>query len=529
MPSTSDRSRTRNFAPHSKLLLVTAAEMRELDRLTIEKYGTPGRVLMERAGAGATRMLLEVFPHLRRRGKRVVVCAGKGNNGGDGFVIARLLRRRGARAEVFLFGRAGEVKGDAALALKAFERGRGRIVEVVDVDGLARLHDALGGADAIVDALFGTGLNQPVSGLQAEAIELLNASGVPTFAVDIPSGLNADTGQPLGVCVQSEATATFGFAKVGQVIEPGASLVGGLGVIDIGIAEEAVAERPPRCELVESADMAALVPTRRRDAHKGDCGHVLVIAGSFGKTGAPQLVSRAASRAGAGLVTLVGPQSLYAVYAAGVLEAMTEVLPDRDGRVLFEERALSRLLEGKNAVVIGPGLGTHEDAARIVRWFLGREGLRVVLDADATTCIAGDLESLKEGRASCVLTPHPGEMARLIRGTTADVQSDRVGVARRFAVENRCTLVLKGAGTITADPSGYCWINSSGNPGMASGGMGDALAGIIGSLLAQGLAPSEAARLGVYAHGVAADRVAARRGEIGLLASDVIEELSFRI
>jgi NAD(P)H-hydrate epimerase len=348
---------------------------------------------------------------------------------------------------------------------------------------------------------------------------------VPVFAVDIPSGLNADTGLPSGVAIQAEGTATFGFAKIGHVVFPGAAYTGRLAIVDIGIAEEAIGQQPAQTELLEAADAASLLPVRRPDTHKGDCGHLLIIAGSFGKTGAARLASRAALRAGAGLVTLVGPASLYTIYATAVVEVMTDVLPDRDGRISFDERKLTALLEGKSALVVGPGIGTHEDAFATVTWLLSRSNLPIVLDADALTCISRDLTALRNARARAVLTPHPGEMARLTGRSSADVQRDRVRAAREFAAQNRCTLVLKGARTVIADPSSHAWINPTGNPGMASGGMGDVLSGMIGAFVAQGLSPSAAACLGVYTHGLVADQVAERHGEIGLIAGDLIDGL----
>jgi NAD(P)H-hydrate epimerase len=504
--------------------IVSAEEMRDLDRLTIEG-GTPGHVLMERAGSGATKALLELFPHMRRKGRRALVCAGKGNNGGDGFVIARLLRNRGVRTDVVLFGRVAEVKGDAARNLRSYRRGRTAIHEVTGTNELDALLDCLERAEIVVDAIFGTGLSSEVRGAQAAAIDLINASGVPVFAVDIPSGLQADTGLPLGTAIQAEATATFGFAKIGQLLYPGASHCGTLAVVDIGIADAATAARPATTWLLDADEVARLVPTRRPDAHKGDCGHLLVVAGSFGKTGAAQLVTRAAQRVGAGLVTLVGPRSLYPIYAGGAVEAMTDALPDRDGRILFDPERLQELVAGKSAVAIGPGIGTHEEARQVVRWLLGNLTVPLVLDADALTCIAADTSSLSAAKAPTVLTPHPGEMARLLGADTAEVQSDRVGLARRFADSHRCVLILKGARTIVAEPSSHAWINPTGNPGLASGGTGDVLCGVVGGLLAQGLTASEAARLGVYLHGAAADRAALQGGEIGLVASDVIAGL----
>jgi NAD(P)H-hydrate epimerase len=502
------------------MLLVTADEMRTLDRLTIE-HGTPGHVLMERAGRGATQVLLECFPRLRRKGRRAVIVIGKGNNGGDGLVIARLLRQRGVRTDVVVLGRAADLSGDAERNLRAYRRGKTGLHELGESAELSLLERLLGSADVVVDAIFGTGLTKPVRGLQADAIELINASGVPVFAVDIPSGLNSDTGLPMGTAIQAEATATFGFAKVGQALYPGVRHCGRLAVVDIGLAAEAIEAHPPHAALLDAASAGRLVPVRQPDAHKGDAGHVLIIAGSFGKTGAAQLAARAAGRAGAGLVTLVAPASLYPVYAAGALEVMTEALPDDDGRIQFDEVRLAALLDGKTAVVIGPGIGTHDGAARTVRWLLANSELPIVVDADAITVLARDAAALRVSRAKPLLTPHPGEMSRLLGGVTAAVQADRAGVARRFASEHRCTLVLKGARSVIAAADGWLWVNPTGNPGMASGGMGDVLSGLLGGLLAQGLSTAEAARLGVYVHGAVADRIAAD-GEIGLLASDLI-------
>lgn len=507
------------------MLLVSAEEMRTLDRLTIERYGTPGHVLMERAGQGAARVLLEQFPHVRGRGRRVLISAGKGNNGGDGFVVARLLARRGIDTRAVLLGRSEDVRGDALRNLKAYRRLGGAVAEVRGEHEIGVLADALAEADAVVDAIFGTGLANEVRGVHAAAIDLINAAGVPVLAIDVPSGLDADTGQPLGSAIEAEATATFGFAKVGQVLLPGARLCGTLAVVDIGLAAEAIAAHPPRTELLEADAVARLLPQRSAEAHKGDCGHVLVVAGSFGHTGAAQLASRAALRSGAGLVTLAGPASLYPVYAAGALEAMTDALPDRDGWIRFDRSRLERLIEGKTTIVVGPGIGTHPDARRVVRWLLTNARVPLVLDADALTVLALDRSVLRRAAAPVILTPHPGEMARLLGSTAPDVQGDRVGVTRRFAVEHACTLVLKGARTVIGGPDGTVWINPTGNPGMASGGMGDVLSGILGGLLAQGLAAGEAARLGVYVHGAAADRAAVAGGEIGLLASDVIAGL----
>ena len=502
------------------MIVVTSAEMRRLDELTIQG-GTPGHVLMERAGSGATAMLLAQFPHVRRR--RVAICAGKGNNGGDGFVMARLLRRKGVRAEVLLFGKQADVRGDAARALKALRGTSVPVRELVTNSDMSTLPDLVADTALIVDAVFGTGLNAAVEGRYADVLHVMNASGIPVFAVDIPSGLDADRGGPLGVAVQAEATATFGFAKVGQVIYPGIDYVGTLGVVDIGIAPAAIEAVQPRTQLLEPAGVACLVPVRVADAHKGSCGHVLVVAGSRGRTGAALLAAHASCRTGAGLTTLAGPASLNAILSSGVPEAMTATLPDIDGLVRFDEARMRAVLEGKTAVIVGPGIGTHDDAQKLVRFLLREIDLPTVVDADALTCVARDTSVLTQARAAAVLTPHPGEMARLLQSATAAVQADRVATGRKFATQHRCVVVLKGARSVIAAADGSVWINPTGNPGMASGGMGDALSGMLGALLAQGLSPAEAARLGVYLHGEVADHVAETRGQIGLLASDVIE------
>lgn len=504
--------------------LVTAEEMRALDQATIA-LGTPGHVLMERAGLGATEALFKLLPFMRKRGRRALVVAGKGNNGGDGFVIARALRRRGVRTEVILLARAADLTGDAERNLRAYVRGRGRVHEITKADGSGAITAVLAHADVVVDAIFGTGLNSVVSDFHADVIELINASGVPVFAVDIPSGLNANTGQPMGTSIQAEATATFGFAKLGHALFPGARLSGRLALVDIGLAPAALVQHPAEAWLLTSADAARLVPRRHAEAHKGDCGHVLIIAGSHGKTGAAQLATRAALRTGAGLVTLVGPASLYPIYAGGVVEAMTESLPDIDGRIRFDEGALRQLLKGKTTLLIGPGIGVDDEVRKVVHWLIEHARIPAVLDADALNCVSDAPNLLRRAQAPLILTPHPGEMSRLARTTTMEIQSDRVGSARAFAQRHGCTLVLKGARTVVAAGDRRGWINPTGNPGMASGGMGDVLAGMIAALLAQGLDAPDAACLGAYVHGAAADRAASENGEVGMIASDLIERI----
>ena len=504
------------------MIAVTAAEMRALDRWTID-HGTPGHVLMERAGAGAARVLRE---RLRRpRGPVVVVC-GRGNNGGDGFVIARHLRRARVPVDVWLAARPDEVRGDAARMLAAWRRVRGTIHDLTTTDAVDALCRRLRGAATVVDALFGTGLNAPVTGIAAAAIEVMNSCGAPVFAVDIASGLSADTGTALAVAVRATVTATFGFPKVGQLFYPGVDHTGLLAVVDIGIPPEAVAAIGPRVSLLESEEVGRLLAPRPRDAHKGTFGHVLVIAGSRGKTGAALLASAAATRSGAGLTTLAIATTLQPILEGHVREAMTAALPDTgDGSAALGDGAtLDELLAGRTAVVCGPGLGLADPTRALVAEVVRRATVPLVLDADGLNAVAGT-DLLRERAGPTVVTPHPGEMARLLGTDTAHVQADRLGAARTLAARDRVIVVLKGARTIVASPDSGTAISPTGNPGMASGGMGDVLAGVVGALLAQGLDPFDAAVLGVFAHGAAGDAVAGRRGEVGLLASDLVDEL----
>jgi NAD(P)H-hydrate epimerase len=502
------------------MLVCTAAQMRALDQWTIAR-GTPGHVLMERAGKGAAAVV-------RRRWKRcrtVVVC-GRGNNGGDGFVVARHLKRAGFGVEVFLAGTTSAVHGDAARMLAAWRRAGGRVRDCTDSAGLATLRASLVRAALVVDGLLGTGLNAPVEGLHASIIDIVNAASAPILAIDIASGLSADSGRPLGVAVRATVTATFGHPKVGQVLYPGIEYTGELEIVDIGLRPEAVDTVGPTTHVLDPRTVGALLPRRPRNAHKGTFGHVLVIAGSRGKTGAALLASEGAGRAGAGLVTTASAAILQPTLEGHVREAMTAALPDgRDGTAaLGDGVALLRLLEGRDAVVCGPGLGVNPDTRTLVATIVRTARTPLVLDADGLNCVAGT-GVLRERLGPTVLTPHPGEMGRLLEVTTAEVQGDRLRVARQLATRDQVVVVLKGARTVVVAPDGRASIVPTGNPGMASGGTGDVLAGVVGGLVAQGLAPFDAACLGAFAHGLAGDRVAVRQGEVGLLARDLLDEL----
>ena len=498
--------------------------MRRLDALTIAR-GISGETLMERAGELAAEVLRERFAREARRG--VVIVAGKGNNGGDAFVVARLLARRRIACQVFLAGDESRVGGDARANLRRWKRMRGALREI-GPKGVGPLAAAAARAGVIVDGLFGTGLRGPLDERAQAIVETINAAGAPIVAIDVPSGLDADRGVALGAAVQATVTVTFGYPKVGLLVHPGAELAGEVVVADIGLDANALREVSPRQRLLTSEAVAAALPRRARDSHKGTYGHLLVLAGALGKSGAAMLCGRAALRAGAGLTTIGSPAPALGAILSHTPELMTEPLADDAGAWAFstaDTSGLARALEGKDAVVIGPGIGATPATQALVEWLIASLTVPLVIDADGLNCLAGHVGWLANKRAPIVLTPHPGEMARVAGSSTADVQADRVGSARRLAAEHGITVVLKGARTLTAAPSGVVSINPTGNAGMASGGMGDALAGMVGSLLAQGLDPDEAAEVAVFWHGAAADRVAARRGEAGLLASDVIEEL----
>jgi len=509
------------------MYLVSAAQMRELDRLTIEKYGTSRHILMERAGAGATQAFVEFFRNAVP--KRVVVVAGKGNNGGDGFVMARLLKKHGTACEVVLAAKKDDVYGDARRNLRAFLRLRGRVTEVTSSDQLDVVQKRLTQCDAIIDALLGTGLNAPVRGLYAALIELMNARGVRVTALDVPSGLNADSGQALGATVQAALTVTFGYPKFGQVYYPGTTAVGQLALVDIGIASQAiknVLEVSPQTRLLTRREVGPRIRVRRAEAHKGDYGHLLVLAGARGKSGAALLCASSALRTGTGLVTLAGPKGLIPIFSSVLLEAMTTPLPEiADGSLRLNEKALLQALQEKSAVAFGPGIGVSAQTKRMTRWLLKNSTVPIVVDADGLNCIAADVSMLKTTQVPLILTPHPGEMSRLTKTQTTDIQAHRLDIARGFARQHGCYLILKGARTVIAAPDGRAWLNPTGNPGMASGGMGDVLAGLIGGLLAQGYSPEEACCLGVFLHGAAADAVAEENGGVGMLARDVIERL----
>ena len=508
--------------------VLTAAEMRDADRRTIEEIGLPGAVLMENAGAALAREIRARFPGARRP---VVLC-GKGNNGGDGFVVARHLRD--LEPAVFLLGPRAEVRGDARIHLGAFERSGGTVRELADEAAWTAAKPSVLGADLLVDALLGTGLSQEPAGLVGRAIRDLaerpEPGRSPLVAVDIPSGLSSDNGETAWTTLSAALTVTFAAPKYGHVLPPACERVGELVVADIGIPRALL--DGARLWLLEASDAARAFPPRKAGAHKGTFGHVLVVAGSVGKTGAAVLAATAALRTGAGLVTVATPAPALPMVAAGRAEAMTEPLSVDASGVLDAAAAVRALALAKerDAVVLGPGLGQEAGTRAFVRELVRRCPSPLLVDADGLNALApsakekGATDALRR-TAPTVVTPHPGEMARLVSSSASEVQRRRLETARAFAMETGAVVLLKGQRTIVAHPDGRAAVNPTGNPGMATGGTGDVLSGIIGALLARGADAWTAATAGAYLHGLAGDEGAARLGQESLMAGDVVSNL----
>lgn len=512
------------------MYLVTAKQMQAMDKETIEGFGIPGRVLMENAGRGAFDFLKELFPDLES--KRVSVLAGPGNNGGDGFVVARYLIQMGVKTEVFLFAPRQRISGDALSNLKLLEIlvkvcPHGTLTDISDLEGLDRIDKNLAQADLMVDALLGTGLTSDVRGFLKMAIDRVNALACKVLSIDIPSGLNADTGFAQGTAIKAHATATFAFAKPGHFLFPGKTLTGRLKIVDIGIPPFIREKFKPGLKVVQHREVARLFPRREPDAHKGDFGHLLVIAGSTGKTGAAALTANGAMAMGAGLVTIGVPASLNPIMEIKVTEAMTFPLEESLEGHLSDScfATLKTLAQQKNAMAIGPGLGTDPDTQTLVRRVITELTIPLVIDADGLNALAADPDILKKARSPIILTPHPGEMARLCHTTTDETQANRLKAATDFAANYGLILVLKGAPTIIALPGGKTYLCPTGNPGMATAGMGDVLTGMIAALAARGLPLDKAALAGVFIHGLAGDILADQYRGPGFTASDMIRAI----
>ncbi len=530
--------------------LVTAEEMRSLDEEAIKKIGIPSIVLMENAGLKTAQIIEKEYSPLK--GKSVYIFCGPGNNGGDGMVVARHLFNQGIKVKIFLLGKKEKLKKDAARNLAITEKMGISIKEITsseDIESLKKeltpspfplpygerikvrgkrkfLYYELKEVEVVVDALLGTGSKGAPRGLMKEAITLINKYSKNILALDIPTGVDADTGEVAGEAVKADHTITFAYPKRGLYLYPGMDYAGKIKVVDIGIPST-LEEKRIKSNLLTSSDVSKDLFYRKLSSHKGSFGHLLVIAGSEGMTGAASLSALAALRVGAGLVTLGIPESLNPILEIKLTEVMTLPLPESKEKTLsyraFEK--IEKFSQRCKAIALGPGISLHKESKELVTMIIKRLNIPLVLDADGINALVGEVSLLSKYKAPLIITPHPGEMSRLLKIRVEEVQKDRIKSAITLAKKTGTITVLKGARTIIADKEGNNWINSTGNPGMASAGSGDVLTGIIGGLLVQGIPPLEAAKFGVYFHGYAADLVIQEKEEMSLIASDILENL----
>jgi NAD(P)H-hydrate epimerase len=505
--------------------ILNSTQMRDADRRTIDDVGIPAIVLMENAGRQVVAAMEASFEDLGD--KSVAVLCGRGNNGGDGFVVARTLLQRGVDVSVFVVGALADIRGDARTNLEILGRLGRTVVEIADGQTWELHFSEISECDIIVDALFGTGLKTPLQGMLETVVADVNASGIPVVAVDLPSGMSADSHELIGDCITASVTITLAAPKIPLVLPPAELQAGDIVIADIGIPSEVIdAVDGPRTELLTRSLVRALIQPRSADSHKGDYGHVLVVAGGRGRSGAAHLTGMGALKSGAGLVTIATPASCQPIVAAMAPEYMTIPLAEGpDGSLSLAD--LDALLDGAfDVTAVGPGIGTAPDTARFVHALLERTGGPLVLDADALNAFALEPDRLVGGEGrDVIITPHPGEFARLAGVTTSEVQANRVELARTFASTHHVYVILKGHRTVIATPDEHVFINPTGNPGMASGGMGDVLTGIVSAWVGQLLDAEAACKLGVYLHGAAGDLAEASEGEVALTASDVIGHL----
>lgn len=503
--------------------VLNSAQMREADRRTIDEIGISSLVLMENAGRQVVAAMEAMHGELLE-GQVAVLC-GHGNNGGDGFVVARTLMQRGVSVSVFLMGRVADVRGDARVNLEILGRLGVTVVEIGDSQAWELHFSEVRDCSIIVDAIFGTGLNAPVSGLIESVIADVNAAGITVVSIDVPSGLSADAVGPIGESIEADTTVTLGAPKLPLVLPPGETRAGDLVIADIGIPADIIESlEGPRIALLTRSDMRELVTPRVPESHKGDYGRVLIVAGSRGKTGAAHLAAVGALRSGAGLVTVATPASCQAVVATMGPEYMTEALDEpENGGDGIDPEGVERVLEmARDVIALGPGLGQAPATQHFIRSLVDRATMPLVVDADGLNAFNANPDRLagREGR-DVIITPHPGEMARLVGMSTDEVQASRLEIARNFAVAHRVYVVLKGHRTLIATPDDRIFINPTGNPGMATGGTGDVLTGMIAAWLAQLLDAEAACKIAVYLHGMAGDLAEADEGEVAMTSADL--------
>jgi len=505
--------------------VLNSQQMREADRQTIDDVGIPSIVLMENAGRQAVAAMEAAFDDLPS--SKVGVLCGRGNNGGDGFVVARTLAQRGIEAVVYLLGSVADIRGDARTNLEILGRVGLTVVEITNAQEWELHFSEVSECDLIVDAIVGTGFHGPLTGLLETVVADVNGLGVPIVAIDLPTGVSADSHDIEGEAIEASMTVTLAAPKLPLILPPADAYGGDLVIADIGIPGSVIDELDgPWLELLTRERMRELVPARAADSHKGDFGRVLVVAGSVGRTGAAHLAAVGALRSGAGLVTIATPRSCVPILAAMMPEYMTEPL-DETAAGTIDFSAADRVLDLKaDIIAIGPGLGQDPSTAAFVQAVVERSGVPLVVDADALNAFSGDPDRLagRDG-VDVIITPHPGEMSRLLNSTIEQVQAARLEHARDFASSHRCHVVLKGHRTVIAGPEGRSFVNLTGNAGMATGGTGDLLTGMIAAWFAQILDAEAACKLAVYLHGTAGDLAEADEGEIALVPTDIAARL----
>ena len=509
----------------SVMKVLNSQQMQQCDRDAINGYGISESVLMENAGVQVVESMDEYFgdgvPEL------IAVMCGKGNNGGDGFVVARHLYAAGSAVRAYVFASVVDLKGAAAEKHSIAEKFGIEIVEVPDIESWEKHSSDIAGFDCIVDALFGTGITGPLRGHFGSVVEAVNDADSIVVSVDLPSGLSADSGEVLGPAVEADFTVALAAPKLCHIFPPASEFIGELSVADIGIPRAVIDAVESTLELITPEECARLLKPRAADTHKGTYGRVLIIAGAPGMAGAGALAARGSLRGGSGLVTVGTPDSVSGLIASLVVEAMVRPhASDGDGRLALAAKVgLLALAESADVIAVGPGIGTSEETQQLVREIVVESPVPVVLDADGLNAFAGNPEALREIGPPCILTPHPGELARLLSMSTAEVQADRLAAVRLLAARSGSIVVLKGYRSLVCEPGGGVAINPTGNPGMATGGSGDVLTGLLAALIGQGLELFSAARLGTFLHGEAGDIAAERVGETSLIASDIIEAL----
>ncbi len=528
---------------------ITSKEAKELDLWAIEKLGIPRAALMENAGRETAETVLSETGE----GSSIVLVGGPGNNGGDGFVAARYLKSAGHNISAFLLGKSQNVKGEAKVNLDIAKNLGVKIIEITEEKDLKHLKQALSKAQIVIDAIFGTGLSRSIQGLTATVVDLINsaktANQYKIISVDVPSGLDATTGKVGKHCIKSDITVTFAYPKIGLLEYPGSDFSGKIVIVDIGIPklnplfpeEQKSQKKIIRSELkgsniIDSSRVSKIIPQRKAQSHKGTYGNVFILGGSSGMSGALIMAARGSLRSGAGLVRIGLPESLRNITDAMCAETITIGLKETNVGTL-SSAALSQITEHyqkSEAFAVGPGMSTNKETVELIKSFVTKvkrtkNGAPLVIDADALNALSDNMEILKNSKIPIIITPHPGEAARITKKKTSEIQKKRAEIAKGLSKRLGVITVLKGAYTVIASQKGEAFINVTGNPGMATAGMGDVLTGVISGLAAQGLPPINAAIAGVYLHGLAGDIGAKLKGELGLIASDVIEALPYAI